>query len=215
MYSTLPVGLRLSRLREVAALMTRTRAHIIETVYDRAVDEGWGINCLIFDRIRKAIKISADGEFANWLAVIEPGLHFVFTIDGTPLRFYRGKKDRRAPSGQLHMNASEALAYQLTVLPLLDSAYAEEPRFYRLMYETDPQTLLIVKTFLVAVDKNGSVVHAWRIHREGGNDVLPISSAEPPIDLPPVPVALVEDLIAAEEAEIRAEEEVCDLSVPG
>ena len=204
--STLPLGIRPSRLSAVSRIIRETRQAVIERIYDPILDEGWGINCLVFDRIRCAIKQAAMGRYADWLQVIEPNLHFVFTVDGFPLRFYRGKRERRVPVGQMHMNYPEVVAHQLTVLDILDPTYANEKRLYRILYETDRTTLLVARVFLVEVDSSGNVTNAWEIDQGSDDGVLPISAGERPVELPPAPVAVIDEILEAEEAELRLEE---------
>ena len=198
----LPEQLPLHRLVAVGKLVRDTRNNAIRTVFDPASDGVWGIGCLIFDRVRRAISVAAAGEYAEWLEIVEPHLHFVFSVDGCPLRFYRGCADRRAPGGQVMVRVPEATVAQL-VLPGFEGL-----PMYRLMYESDATSLTFSRLFLVELDSRANVVYAWEVPLVEGETALPIDAGDKAVQLPPVDLALINRLVEEEEQDLRRAEEL-------
>jgi hypothetical protein len=208
-----PFGMafEIGRLSQVAGLVREARDGAVKQAYTPQLGDGpWGVGCLAYERIvNRIIRATRENRFAPWLSIIEPPLHFVFGIDGVPLRFFRGSVERRAPKGQLLRRDPELRAYQIS---LIQELYPEatDPRVYRIMYETWPDTLLVRRVLLVALDDDRKVVGAWSIPGdgdEGFGGIAPFGRPEPPVDLEPVDLKLVKEIEEAEEEELRREEE--------
>lgn len=192
------------RLIHIAGVIRRARRAVITDVYNSQLDSRWSIGCLAFQRIANTIVLNSKEEtVTTWLGVVTNGLHFVFSIGGVPVRFYRGAFDKPAPTGQTQLNEHELRAFQLAFEGMLTRE--SKDRCFRILYETDNETLLVSRIYFVELDKHtNEVVFAWRIPGDENDQALPITTGDAPIDLPPASVELVKKIIAAEEAELGA-----------
>lgn len=216
-------GLTAARLRRLAQIIRAARKQAIESAYDPALDLPWGIGCLAYGRIVRAIMAAADPAVdGGWLGIIEPPLHFVFSIAGFPVRFYRGAGDGKPREGQTRRGEPEIRAVQLALG--LDGGQPTE-LLYRIVYETDPATLLASRVFFVEMDQSGDIVDVWDVDeladgsaeqtsaprspatQPSGAPVIPISAGDPVVRVPPAKVELVKEILEAEEMELREERE--------
>lgn len=203
----------LERLIQIGGAIRAVRNTIISQHYDPRKDRWrWGIACWIFERICNEIyQMSlADGP----VEMISPNLHFVFKVDGVPLRFYRGKRHSRAPGAQLNIQVPELHAIQPFLLPA-DGDYAVAA--YRILYETDKDTLLVSRVFLVALNNECAIIEAWEIPNIDSSEAGGIATYHGPVpinimggdrlvDLLPVSVELIQEIEEREEQEVAMEE---------
>lgn len=172
------------RLIAIARLIQGKR-HEVALLYEpERGDDPWTLGCRGYEWSCFAIREAA--KTWDWLAVIEPGRHFVFAIGGVPLRFYRGEPDHVRPAS-LVRNYPEIAAQQLAFsFPGL----APTDRFFRLAVETDAAGE-VARTSLVMVDDAGDPVDHWVIPLD--EVVVPLYREEKSIDVGPPPVRVRRD----------------------
>ncbi len=86
-------GLTEDRLAKVAGLIHNAREDILKDNAWLVGDCAWGLGCLMYDASRAAIIRAAYDT--SWLGIIDPNLHFIFSIGDVPIRFYRGDSEAR------------------------------------------------------------------------------------------------------------------------
>lgn len=99
-------ALTAERLAFIARLLAAVRRDAADAHEADRGDTAWGLGCRSHERSMHAITNAAQGIAADWLQVVEPGLHFVFAIGGVPFRFYRGEADS-PPTRSLRRNFPE------------------------------------------------------------------------------------------------------------
>src|SRR5688572_18433743 len=101
------------RLETIAALICKTRREVAALHAPKDGDDAWSLGCRAYARICYAIR-QATAAY-SWLRVVGHDgkrLQFVFTIEGIPIRFYRGDPDD-PPSRYLGVSRAEDTARQL------------------------------------------------------------------------------------------------------
>jgi hypothetical protein len=178
-------GLTEERLRAVARIIQRVRNEVLED-YDAGKGDGpWSLGCRAYERTCFAITQAAEGEYSDWLTVIEPPLHFVFGIGGVPVRHYRGEDDRPNVRA-LRMRAPEieAVEAQLELFPEYEQSNPSWPWRLVVVSDDDGSVLRIV---MVQLDPNGCPRNPWTVPLAG--DVVPFApvsaAAKEGVELPP------------------------------
>jgi hypothetical protein len=129
-----------------------TIGQLIRTGRNRALDRfdpsigctAWNVGCDAFSFQRHQI-VAASADY-DWLEILDPGMQFVFTIGGIPVRFYRGEPDE--PSERtLKQSFSELRQASLFSAEELIKLTAEP--IYRFAVETDIDGSLAAVTFVV------------------------------------------------------------------
>jgi len=118
-------------------------------------DTNWGLGCRVHERTCFAIKEASDDQ--TWLDVIDPSLHFVFSIGGVPIRFYRG--DAESPNPRfLSRRYPEIEAQQLAFeFPVEDREW-----LWRMAIETDIDGE-VMRIVMVQVSETGEIKNMWTI----------------------------------------------------
>lgn len=144
------------KLRTLADILMATRHEALRDHNPGSGDTGWGLGCRVYERSCHAIAQAS--EQWDWLEVLDHPLHFVFTVDGIPLRFGRGDPDDPNPR-LLRRGANEQEAQQLAF------EFADDPGLiewrWRLILETDPDTLEPTRVVLVQVSGDAVVKGQW------------------------------------------------------
>lgn len=167
-------------------------ANIIKKVRHKALllhepiegDTNWGLGCRVHERTCNAIKLSAEEQ--PWLEVIDPSLHFVFSVGGVPIRFYRGEAENPNPR-QLSRKYSEIEAQQCAF------AFAVENSvwLWRMAIETDLDGE-VMRIVMVQVSESGDIKNMWAIPLTGNvllitpihNNLRDGVELEPPVVFP-------------------------------
>lgn len=55
-----------------------------------AGDDAWSIGCRAYSFSRNRLRRAAEAGRYAWLGVLDETHHFVFLIEGVPVRFFRG-----------------------------------------------------------------------------------------------------------------------------
>jgi hypothetical protein len=78
------------RLALAARLLVRGRADAIAGAEPGMGDDSWSIGCRAYSFSRYQVRRAAESGRHPWLKVLDDTQHFVFLIEGVPIRFYRG-----------------------------------------------------------------------------------------------------------------------------
>lgn len=165
------------RVKIIAAALVEARDSAQRDADPKRGDGGWEIGCVAYGRGRYAIKHLAKSH--RWLAVLDDGMEFLFSIGRVPVRFFHGDADR-PPAKHRHAGAREALARSQAPL------FGEFPdSTFRIVVETDAHgfTLSVKVIQTTPVGDALGVWTAWE--RATGGDAPPPSGqpADPKIDL--------------------------------
>jgi hypothetical protein len=146
------------RLSACARLLARGRADAVAMADPWAGDDPWSIGCRAYSFSRNRLRQAAEGGRYRWLAVLDATHHFVFLIDGVPVRFFRG--DAEEPSKRtLRQQESEA---QQLALALGDSG-GSEGLMFRLAVETGEGGAVTRVVFLALRGDEGAVECFWPV----------------------------------------------------
>ena len=188
--SNLPSKLHPSLTKErlgILANLIRSARHDVVLLHEpNKGDTPWSLGCRAYARACHAIAQAAQFRYGEWLRVIEgDGLHFVFTIGGVPLRFYRGLMEETNPRYRLR-KLPEIAAQQRAFAFMQDPAFQE--MVLRLNYQTDSQGD-IDRISLVRLDSRGNPHHLYDIPIEQfKKEPVPIKSPRDGVQLPPANV---------------------------
>lgn len=89
-------SLSIDRLQRVASILRETRSETVGAYDPKLGDGPWSLGCLVYERSINRL-VSASKKLP-WLGILSDTLEFVFSIDGVPIRFYRG--DGENPSSR-------------------------------------------------------------------------------------------------------------------
>jgi hypothetical protein len=146
------------RLSACARLLARGRADAVAMADAWAGDDAWSIGCRAYSFSRNRLRQAAEGGRYRWLAVLDATHHFVFLIDGVPVRFFRG--DAEEPSKRtLRQQESEA---QQLALALGDTG-GSEGLMFRLAIETGEGGEVTRVVFLALRGEEGAVECFWPV----------------------------------------------------
>ena len=159
------------RLAFIAYLLAKTRHMAVLSHEPSKGDSNWGLGCRVYERSCRAIEKAA--EERDWLAVLEPQLHFVFLVGGLPLRFGRGDHEdpnprllKRRPSEE----RAQQLAFEHLDYPGPAQASEEQGRLefgslldwrWRVIVEIDGVTLEASQIALIQATPGGFVQNWW------------------------------------------------------
>jgi hypothetical protein len=81
------------RLAVAARLLVQGRSDALARAEPDSGDDAWSIGCRAYSFSRHQVRRAALSGRYPWLKVLDATQHFVFLIDGVPIRFYRGPAD--------------------------------------------------------------------------------------------------------------------------
>jgi hypothetical protein len=187
-------------------------AHLISNAVNSAArrhqstsgDDGWSLGCVRFARIKNLLIRKAQSGDWPWLAIINPGKKFIFSIGGVPIRFYRGKPDS-APERTLVVSSPEFLQMSLA----FEGMDAELKKLcFRFAIETGILGETVSVVFAALAHEGGAPVHSWKINIDNDSAIetdLQIDNSVDMIDIPPAPIEALED---AKETRIKVAADV-------
>ncbi|WP_203077155.1 hypothetical protein [Falsiroseomonas ponticola] len=145
------------RLSACARLLARGRSDAVAMADPWAGDDAWSIGCRAYSFSRNRLRQAAEGGRYRWLGVLDATHHFVFLIDGAPVRFFRG--DAEEPTKRtLRQQESEA---QQMALALGDLGAAEGLMF-RLAVETG-EGGEVTRVVFLALREDGATECFWPV----------------------------------------------------
>jgi hypothetical protein len=146
------------RLSACARLLARGRADAVAMADPWAGDDAWSIGCRAYSFSRNRLRQAAEGGRYRWLGVLDHTHHFVFLIDGVPVRFFRGDADE--PSKRT-LRQQESEAQQLALA--LGDAGGAEGLMFRLAVETGEDGEVTRVVFLALRGEEGQVECFWPV----------------------------------------------------
>ena len=146
------------RLSACARLLARGRADAVAMADSWAGDDAWSIGCRAYSFSRNRLRQAAEGGRYPWLGVLDQTHHFVFMIEGVPVRFFRGDADE--PSKRT-LRQQESEAEQLALA--LGDAGAADRLMFRLAVETDEGGGVTRVVFLALRGEGGAVECFWPV----------------------------------------------------
>lgn len=149
------------RLSACARLLARGRADAVAMADPWAGDDAWSIGCRAYSFSRNRLRQAAEGGRYRWLGVLDHTHHFVFLIDGVPVRFFRGDADE--PSKRT-LRQQESEAQQLALA--LGDAGGAEGLMFRLAVETGEGGEVKRVVFLALRGEAGAVECFWPVSIE-------------------------------------------------
>lgn len=163
------------RLSAAARLLARGRADALAQADYWAGDDAWSIGCRAYAFSKHQLARAAESGRYSWLRILDATHHFVFLIDGVPVRFFRG--DAADPSERA-LRQQETEAQQLALALGGDQA---EGLMFRLAVETEADGALRRVVFLALRGEEGQVECFWPVPL--GEDLVGRNNA-PALQLP-------------------------------
>jgi hypothetical protein len=153
------------RLALAARLLVRGRADAIARAEPGMGDDAWSIGCRAYSFSRYQVRRAAESGRHPWLKVLDDTQHFVFLIEGVPIRFYRGPAEE--PNVRTLIQ-QEIEAQQISL------AFGRETDtdglLFRLAIETDAEGEVSRVVFLAL--RGDQTECFWPVPIEVGADVL-------------------------------------------
>jgi hypothetical protein len=146
------------RLSACARLLARGRADAVAMADPWAGDDAWSIGCRAYSFSRNRLRQAAEGGRYPWLSVLDATHHFVFLVDGVPVRFFRG--DAEEPTKRT-LRQQETEAQQLALA--LGGAETAEGLMFRLAVETGAGGEVTRVVFLALRGEDGAVECFWPV----------------------------------------------------
>ena len=172
-------ALTADRLAMIAGLLEQGRNDALDRLDPTIGCTGWTVGCDAFAFAKHRIEEAAVD--LDWLEIVDPTMHFIFSIGGVPIRFYRGDPDE--PNARtLKQSFSELHEVSLFGAEELIKL-APEP-IYRFAIETDIDGAITQITFVI-LDGVAPVL-TWAVPR--GEPVIRVAPLWVPgsegVDLP-------------------------------
>lgn len=146
------------RITACARLLARGRTDALAMADSWAGDDAWSIGCRAYSFSRNRLRRAAEAGRYPWLGVLDETHHFIFLIEGVPVRFFRGDADE--PSKRT-LRQQESEAQQLALA--LGGNDAAEGLMFRLAVETGEEGEVTRVVFLALRGEEGQVVCFWPV----------------------------------------------------
>lgn len=138
-----------------ARLLARGRADTLALADPWAGDDAWSVGCRAYAFSKHQMARAAESGRYPWLGVLDETHHFIFLVEGVPVRFYRGDTDD--PSKRT-LRQQESEAEQLALALGGDGA---EGLMFRLAVETGADRSVRRIVFLALRGEEGRVECFW------------------------------------------------------
>ena len=146
------------RITACARLLARGRADALAMADTWAGDDAWSVGCRAYSFSRNRLKRAAEAGRYPWLGVLDETHHFIFLIEGVPVRFFRG--DAEEPSKRT-LRQQESEAQQLALA--LGAGHEAEGLMFRLAVETGQESEVTRVVFLAFRGEEGRVECFWPV----------------------------------------------------
>lgn len=161
-------GLTIERLQRIATILRETRATAVGSYDPKLGDGPWSLGCLVYER--SINQLVAASERIGWLGILSDSLEFVFSIDGIPVRFYRGNGDSPTPK---QLSCCHTELRQLSLI----NQFTSRDLAWRIAVETDAAglaTKLVMIGFALenAAAKDQAIECYYEIPESIGNVAL-------------------------------------------
>ncbi|UFN51604.1 hypothetical protein LPC08_25410 (plasmid) [Roseomonas sp. OT10] len=145
------------RLAAAARLLARGRADALALADPWAGDDAWSVGCRAYAFSKHQLARAAESGRYPWLGILDETHHFVFLVDGVPVRFFRG--DAEDPTKRT-LRQQESEAEQLALALGGDEA---EGLMFRLAVETGEAGEVKRVVFLALRGEEGRVECFWPV----------------------------------------------------
>ena len=146
------------RITACARLLARGRTDALAMADTWAGDDAWSVGCRAYSFSRNRLRRAAEAGRYPWLGVLDQTHHFVFLIEGVPVRFFRGDADE--PSKRT-LRQQESEAEQLALA--LGRGDEAEGLMFRLAVETGEEGEVTRVVFLALRGEEGRVECFWPV----------------------------------------------------
>jgi hypothetical protein len=153
-------SLTAERLAAAARLLARGRQDAIASADSWAGDDAWSIGCRAYAFSKHQLARAAESGRYPWLGILDGTHHFVFLIDGVPVRFFCGDAD---DPGKRTLRQQESEAEQLA---LALGAVDADRLMFRLAVETGADGAIGRVVFLALRGQEGHVECFWPVPPE-------------------------------------------------
>lgn len=150
-------ALTADRLTVCARLLAAARRDAIAMASYEFGDDPWSVGCRAYSFGRSRLARTArEGQY-NWLGILDDTHHFIFLIEGVPIRFYRGLADE--PSSRTLRQARD----EADQLNLALGGCAEAELIFRLALEAASAGEVQRVVFLALRRGNGRAECFWPV----------------------------------------------------
>ena len=146
------------RLVAAARLLVRGRERALEMADYEAGDDPWSVGCRAYSFSRHQVKAAAEAGRYPWLKVLDATHHFVFLIEGVPVRFFRG--DAEEPNKRtLRLQEDEAAQMAMA----FGHEAEKDGLMFRLALETKERGAIERVVFLALRGEEGKAECFWPV----------------------------------------------------
>jgi hypothetical protein len=165
------------RLVAIGHLITRGRNDAVMWQNPEIGDDGWVLGCRAFQAARYQIISAAGTEGFEWLEIVDPSKHLIFSVGGVPVRFYRGLAEE--PTTRTLRQTFPELEQLALVFP----GDERQDLAFRFAVETDVDGTVAVMRFVGLLGE--SAVLNWPVPLEGATvSIFPVAPPAAGVELP-------------------------------
>ncbi len=146
-----------ARLRFCARLLANARRDALALAAYEMGDDGWSVGCRAYAFGKQRLRRAAASRVHDWLSVLDDSHHFVFLVEGVPVRFYRGFAEE--PTVRT-LRRQESESQQLGLALGIDEA---EGLVFRMAIETGIGGGVERVVFLALRGEEGHAECAWQV----------------------------------------------------
>lgn len=150
-------ALTAERLIIAARLLVRGREDALAQADYWAGDDSWSIGCRAYSFSRHQLQRAAQAGRFPWLGVMDATHHFVFMIEGVPVRFFRGEAEE---PNKRTLRQRQVESDQLS---LAFGSADHDGLMFRLALETDSSGRVSRVVFLALRGEEGATRCFWPV----------------------------------------------------
>lgn len=169
------------------------RHEVVEALDRNKGDTAYSIGCVFHERSKTAICV--DAGVYDWLSVVDPSAHFVFAVNGVPLRIFRAPLEQSVPHKARFRGAAERHAWQRL---LFEEMYDDQAAdwFWRVRLITDEDEEVTSVAF-EELNEYGELRRRWCISADAIRAYVAApnvrSMLRDPVDVPDVEIGLASE----------------------
>lgn len=175
------------RLSAIAGIMKQVRDDTVELHQPEDGDGPWSLGCRVYERTINILEGQA--ESIPWLSCQRDNLFFLLSIEGVPIRFYRGEVDR--PTKRTLKKSYYELNQEQ-----LHFGFPDEDYRWRICIETDTDGSTL-QIHVAQFNEAGECLHPWEILTRDAVTPFSLSGNSLPLATH-IPPPYVEDKEAAQ-----------------
>lgn len=143
------------RLVTIARILRNVRHDALPNHEPDKGDSNWGLGTRVSERTWHALRDS-ENEF-EWLRIINPGRHFVFSVGGVPFRFYRGLPEK--PHSRILFRQYPEIRHHQKAFEFYEK---DTEYFWRFVVETDIFGE-VIRVVVAQMSECGDVKAIWEV----------------------------------------------------